>query len=486
MLYPMRKTGSHAEPEAPAAAAAVAQQVEQDHAPAPAHDAARLGVGGLGAVGAAGVLQPLQVHPVLGVVGVQLHGAAGILQRVDAVAQALIGQRGKIVPPGIAGGHAVQHAACLGVAAIHHKVAGCLHLGRITAAVAGTALLAVAVEPKAEPEGVKTIEAVKPVVLLAVALLGAAIALLTVAAIGIAAHLGAGLALGDGIVGGLHLLEVLLGGGVVGVQIGVPALAFGAVCFFDLFVACAALNAQHLIRISHGYTSSRLISRGRNAAQYSIVYRIVVEKSSGCFGIPAGTLCIVAVVLQPYAGIQDVAQQVGVLHAGQALKTFGTACQQQLKNFPHLFLVAGLLAHGFEGIVGTLPLVAGQIVVGVHQIDELAQMEAQTAQLRRPVVLLVVEQFGHQLAKAAGHGVQVLAAGGFVFCKPGQTAADGGTLPGPAGFGVGAAAGQQFFIAEAQQVVVILPFVLGVVVMQRHAQVGTVVGGAAGPPVHAV
>ena len=84
-------------------------------------------------------------------------------------------------------------------------------------------------------------------------------------------------------------------------------------------------------------------------------------------------------------------------------------------------------------------------------------MEAQAAQLRRPVVLLVVEQFGHQLAKAAGHGVQVLAAGGFVFCKPGQTAADGSTLPGPAGFGVGAAAGQQFFIAEAQQVVVILP-----------------------------
>ena len=64
--------------EAPAAAAAVAQQVEQDHAPAPAHDAARLGVSGLGAVGAAGVLQPLQVHPVLGVVGVQLHGTAGI------------------------------------------------------------------------------------------------------------------------------------------------------------------------------------------------------------------------------------------------------------------------------------------------------------------------------------------------------------------------------------------------------------------------
>ena len=93
---------SHPEPtEAPAAAAAVAQQVQQNHAPAPAQKPTGLGVGGLGAVGLAGVLHPAQVHLVLGVVRVQLHGAAGILQRVDAVAQALIGQRGKIVPPGI-------------------------------------------------------------------------------------------------------------------------------------------------------------------------------------------------------------------------------------------------------------------------------------------------------------------------------------------------------------------------------------------------
>ena len=68
---------SHPEPtEAPAAAAAVAQQVEQDHAPAPAHQPAGLGVGGLGAVGLAGVLHPAQVHLVLGVIRVQLGGAA--------------------------------------------------------------------------------------------------------------------------------------------------------------------------------------------------------------------------------------------------------------------------------------------------------------------------------------------------------------------------------------------------------------------------
>ena len=75
----MRKTGSHAEPEGPAAAAAVAKQVQQDHAPAPLHQAAGAGVGGLcGAVGLAGVLHPAQVHLVLGVARVQLHGTAGI------------------------------------------------------------------------------------------------------------------------------------------------------------------------------------------------------------------------------------------------------------------------------------------------------------------------------------------------------------------------------------------------------------------------
>ena len=65
--------------EAPAAAAAVAKQVQQDHAPAPLHQAAGAGVGGLcGAVGLAGVLHPAQVHLVLGVARVQLHGTAGI------------------------------------------------------------------------------------------------------------------------------------------------------------------------------------------------------------------------------------------------------------------------------------------------------------------------------------------------------------------------------------------------------------------------
>ena len=263
-----------AEPEAAkAAAAAVAQQVQQDHTPAPLHQAAGPGVGGLGgAVGLAGVLHPAQVHLVFHIVGVQLDGAAGVLQRVDAVAQALVCEGGEVIPAGAAGGHAVQHPPGLRIAAIDHKVAGGLHLRAVGAGSAGPALLVAA---ETEPEA-KRVEAVEPVkaALVAVAVL---IALLAVAALGAvaigAAALRAGGAFGDGVVGLLHFLEVLLGGGVVGVQVRVPALAFGAVCFFDLVVACAALDAQHLIRVFHGSTSSRLILRGRIAAQcfYSTV-----------------------------------------------------------------------------------------------------------------------------------------------------------------------------------------------------------------------
>ena len=290
----LRKNGSHAEPEAPAAAAAVAQQVQQDHAPAPLHQAAGACVGGLGgAVGLAGVLHPAQVHLVFGVIGVQLHGAAGILQRINAVAQTLIGKGGKIIPPCIASGHAVQHPAGLRVAAIDHKVAGGLHFRAVGAGVAG-ALLAVALllpaeaEPEAEGvEAVKTIKAAKTAVTVLVALLLIALlaVALLVAAVGIAA-LRAGLAFGDGVISRLHLFEVLFGGGVVGVQVRVPALAFGAVCFFDLVIACAARNAQHLIGISHGYTSSRLISCSRHCGITFIVYRIAVQKSSKTAQMP--------------------------------------------------------------------------------------------------------------------------------------------------------------------------------------------------------
>ena len=196
---------SHTEPtEAPAAAAAVAQQIQQDHAPAPAQKPAGLGVGGLGAVGLAGVLHPAQMHLVLGVVRVQLHGAAGILQSVHAFAKPLIGQRGEIVPPRVAAGHAVQHPARFGVAAAGHKVAGGLHFRGVGAGSAGPGLL-VAAKAKTKAKGVEALKPVKAVktgiavVLLAVALLPialAVIALLLVAAVGVAAHLGAGIFFG--------------------------------------------------------------------------------------------------------------------------------------------------------------------------------------------------------------------------------------------------------------------------------------------------
>ena len=209
------------------------------------------------------------MHLVFGVARVQLHGTAGILQRIDAVAQALICEGGKIIPPGIAAGHAVQHAAGLRIAAIGHKVAGGLHLRAVGAGIACALLavtLLVAAKAKPETERVKAIESVKTAVTVLITLL-LAVTLLLVAAVGISAHLGAGLALGNGIVSRLHFLEVLLGGRIVGVQVRVPALALGAVCFFDLVIACAARNAQHLIGVSHGYTSSRLISRSHSAAQ---------------------------------------------------------------------------------------------------------------------------------------------------------------------------------------------------------------------------
>ena len=209
---------------------------------------AGLGVGGLGAVGLAGILHPAQVHLVFGVIGVQLNGAAGILQRIDAVTETLIGQRGEVVPPCRSAVHAVQHPAGLSVAAIGHEVAGRLHLGAVRAGVAGPALLLVAaktesetkrVEPEAEIALLPAVLAVALVVSLLVAALIITLLAVAVTAAGLSAHLGAGVALGDGVVSCLHLFEVLFGGGVVGVQVGVPALALGTVGFLYLVVGCA-------------------------------------------------------------------------------------------------------------------------------------------------------------------------------------------------------------------------------------------------------
>ena len=205
---------------------------------------------------------------VLGVVGVQLDGPAGVLQGVDGPAQALVGQAGQVVPAGAALPLGVQDAAGLGVAPVDDIIAGRLHLDGVGAGGAG-ALLAVAAVLKApktaeasKPEGV---EAIKPPVVAALTVAAALlVALLAVAAVTLlavaapCAGLGAGVPLDDGVVGRLHLFEVLLGGRVVGVQVRVPALALGAVGLFDLFLAGTPLDAQDLIGISHSNVSSQL------------------------------------------------------------------------------------------------------------------------------------------------------------------------------------------------------------------------------------
>src|SRR5699024_11493814 len=109
------------------------------------------GVGGLGAVGLAGVLHPAQMGAVLGVVGVQLDSPAGVLQGVDLAAQALVGQAGQVIPAGIALPLGVQDAAGLGVAPVDDEIAGGLHLGGVGARGAGPLLAVPAVVEAPEP-----------------------------------------------------------------------------------------------------------------------------------------------------------------------------------------------------------------------------------------------------------------------------------------------------------------------------------------------
>ena len=263
----------------PPAAATVAQQVQQDQVPAPLGHTARLGIGGLGAVVLAGVLHLAQMHLVFGVVRVHLYSPAGILQGIDALAQALVGQRGQIIPPGIAAGHAVQDTAGLRVTAIYNKVSGSLHLRTVAAGVAGTALRAAITAAIAKPkaEGVKAIKTAVAVLLPIALLAVSAVALLSVAA-----GLRSGVAAGNGIVGGLYFLKVLLCGGVVGVQVRVPALALGTVGFFYLFVTGTPLDAEYLVRISHqNILPSRLWFLPAARALTSIVYRTAHKKSRG-------------------------------------------------------------------------------------------------------------------------------------------------------------------------------------------------------------
>ena len=65
-----------------------------------------------------------------------------------------------------------------------------------------------------------------------------------------------------------------------------------------------------------------------------------------------------AVVFEPDAGVEDVPQQVHILHTGQALKAAGTVGEQQLEDLPHLFFIAGQLVQAAQRVVGSLFQVA--------------------------------------------------------------------------------------------------------------------------------
>src|SRR5699024_9969181 len=241
------------------------------------------------------------------------------------------GQAGQVVPAGAALPLGVQDAAGLGVAPVDDIIAGRLHLDGVGAGGAG-ALLAVAAVLKApkpaeapKPEGA---EAIKPPVVAALTVAAALlVALLAVAAVTLlavaapCAGLGAGVPLNDGVVGRLRLFEVLLGGRVVGVQVRELALAFGAVSLFDLFLAGTPLDAQDLIGISHSNVSSQLsmlagmCPRSLTNRNYSSLSGRKKQAPAPVSGLPGLFFSVFYMVFQPDAGIEDVFQQVGVLHA---------------------------------------------------------------------------------------------------------------------------------------------------------------------------
>ena len=211
----------------------------------------------VGGVGAAGVLQLVQQVLVLVVAGLHVHRGAGLALGADVVAQPGVGQRGIVVPAGVAVplGNAVQHVQRLLVVAVADVVVGGLHLRRV---VAG----ALAAEPAAVKPAEPKAERVKPkaegvLILLAAVAAGTAVAALAaVPALAAGGRPGvavaAALALAhDLAVSGLHFLELVLGGGVVGVQVGVELLALLAICFFDGLLVGALADAQDAVWITH-------------------------------------------------------------------------------------------------------------------------------------------------------------------------------------------------------------------------------------------
>ena len=207
----------------------------------------------------AGVLQLVQQVLVGVVVGLHVHGGAGFVPGADVVAQALVGQRGVVVP---LGGALVLDDAVQGIQGFLIKSAadvvgrgaqfGAFLAGGVgLARPAGGAVIPKPERSKAKPAGsaakgvavLLVVAALLAVSLLAVAALGIAVAAIVLAAALLHPH--------DLAVGGLYFFKMLLGGWVVGVQVGMVLLAFLAVGFFDGLVVGTGGDAQNAVRIGH-------------------------------------------------------------------------------------------------------------------------------------------------------------------------------------------------------------------------------------------
>ena len=198
------------------------------------------------------------------VVGLHVHGGAGFVPGADVVAQALVGQRGVVVP---LGGALVLGDTVQGVQGFLIKSAadvvgrgaqfGAFLAGGVgLACPAGGAVIPKPERPKAKPAGSATkgvavllvVAALLAVSLLAVSLLAVAALGIAVAAIVLAAAL---LHPHDLAVGGLYFFKMLLGRGVVGVQVGMVLLAFLTVGFFDRLIVGTGGDAQNTVWIGH-------------------------------------------------------------------------------------------------------------------------------------------------------------------------------------------------------------------------------------------
>ena len=142
----------------------------------------------------------------------------------------------------------------------------------------------------------------------------------------------------------------------------------------------------------------------------------------------------------------------------------------------HLLLIVGLLGKGGQGVVPVAALILAQILVGVHQIDELAQGHAHLLQIDAPHIPPHVQHLCHQLAEVAGNLVNVLAVAALAFVQLGQAVMNGRALAGVSLRHRLIPFAQPLGHDQAGGAVVVLPIVHKIVIGEGDAHVGAVVG----------